>query len=143
MFSQAIDAVIHPSPHSQRSAAVLAFAGLFTFACIGAIEPLPNGTGTIVITVSTAGVDLDADGYILTIDSEPRQAVDVNAVVTVGSLVLGKHVVRLDGLSSNCYFMTGNRRSVSLVNSTSASPVAISFSVLCVEDGSGADPWYW
>lgn len=140
MTSHAAGAVVHPS-HPHRSASFLALAGLFTFACIGAIEPLPNGTGTIMITVSTAGIDLDADGYILTIDSELRQAVDLNAVVTVGSLVLGKHVVRLDGLAPNCYYTTGDHRSVNLVNSTSASPVAISFSVSCVGDGSGADKW--
>jgi hypothetical protein len=140
MTSHAAGAVVHPS-HPHRSASFLALAGLFTFACIGAIEPLPNGTGTIMITVSTAGIDLDADGYILTIDSELPQAVDLNAVVTVGSLVFGKHVVRLHGLSPNCYYTTGDHRSVNLVNSRSASPVAISFSVLCVDDGSHADPW--
>jgi hypothetical protein len=140
MTSHEADAVVQPS-HPQRSASFLALAGLFTFACIGAIEPLPNGTGTIMVTVSTAGIDLDADGYILTIDSKLPQAVDLNAVVTVGSLVFGKHVVRLDGLSANCYYTTGNQRSVKLVNRTSASPVAISFSVLCVDDGTHVDPW--
>ena len=142
MTSHAAGAVVHPS-HPHRSAGFLALAGLFTVACIGAIEPLPNGTGTIMITVSTAGIGGggDADGYILTIDSELPQAVDMNAVVTVGSLVFGKHVVRLAGLSPNCYYTTGDHRSVNLVNSRSASPVAISFSVLCVDDGSGADYW--
>jgi len=127
--------------HSHRSAGLLALAGLFTFACIGAIEPLANGTGTIAISVSTDGRYLDADGYALTIDSELPRSVDLNEVVTVGSLAFGKHVVRLRGLSQNCYYTTGDHRSVSLVNSRSASPVAISFSVLCVDDGSHADRW--
>lgn len=143
MFSQATGAVVQPSHHSQRFASFLALAGLFTFGCIGAIEPLPKATGTIMIIVSTAGasIDLDADGYILSIDSKPGQAVDVNALVTLGSLALGEHVVRLDGLAPNCSIAGGDARSVDLVNRTSASPVAISFSVSCVGDGSGADKW--
>ncbi len=143
MFSQATDTVIHSSHHSQRSARFLALAGLFTFGCIGAIEPLPKATGTIMITVSTAGasIDVDPDGYTLTIDSEPGKAVGVNALLTFSSLAIGEHVVRLDGLSPNCSITGGNARSVDLVNSTSASPVAISFSVSCVEAGSGAGEW--
>lgn len=140
MTSHEADAVVQPS-HPQRSARFLALAGLFTFACIGAIEPVANGTGTMVITVSTAGIDLDADGYTVTIDSELSQAVGLNGVVTVGSLAFGKHVVRLRGLSPNCYYTTGDHRSLNLVNSRSASPVATSFSVLCVDDGSHVDPW--
>ena len=44
MFSQATGPVIQTSHHSQRSVSVLALAGLFTFGCIGAIEPLPKAT---------------------------------------------------------------------------------------------------
>ena len=140
MTNHEAGAVVRPS-HPHRSAGFLALAGLFTFACIGAIEPLANGTGTIAISVSTDGRYLDADGYTLTIDSELPQAVDLNEVVTVGSLAFGKHVVRLRGLSPNCYYTTGDHRSVNLLNSRSASPVDVSFSVLCVDNGSHADPW--
>lgn len=139
MTTQAAGAVIHAS-HPHRSAGFLALAGIFTVACIGAIEPLPSTTGAIIVTVSTAGasIDVDADGYTLSIDSAPGQAVGVNALITVGSLAWGEHVVRLDGLSANCSVSGGNARAVNVVNSGSDSPVLISFSVSCTgEYGSG------
>jgi hypothetical protein len=142
MTTHATDVLRH-LPHSHRSASFLALAGIFTVACIGAIEPLPSTTGALLVSVSTAGAnsDVDADGYTLSIDSEPAQAVGVNALVTIGSLSRGAHVVRLDGLSTNCSVAGGNRRSVNVVSSRPDSPVSISFSVSCVGDGSGSGWW--
>lgn len=62
MFSQATGAVIHSSHHSQRSASVLALAGLFTFGCIGAIEPLPKATGAASPIAISSSVSCVADG---------------------------------------------------------------------------------
>jgi len=140
MLNHAASAVIHPSTQFQRSAGFLALAGLFTFGCIGVIDPLPSTSGAIMITVSTRGasIDVDADGYTLSIDSQPAQGVGINASISFGSLVRGEHVVRLDGVSPNCSVTGGTVRSVDIVHSTAASPLSISFSVLCSGDGSGA-----
>jgi len=139
MTSHADGAVVYPS-HPHRSASFLALAGIFTFACIGVIEPLPSTIGAIMtVTVLTAGngIDVDADGYTVSIDSRSAQRVGVNASISIASLVRGEHVIRLDGLSPNCSVTGGNVRSVDVVNSTPASPLSVSFSVSCVGQGDG------
>ena len=62
MFNQAASAVIQPSQQSKRSASVLALAGLFTFGCIGAIEPLPKATGAASPIAISSSVSCVADG---------------------------------------------------------------------------------
>lgn len=62
MFSQATGAVVHPSQHSQRSASFLALAGVFTFGCIGAIEPLPKATGADSPIAISSSVSCVAEG---------------------------------------------------------------------------------
>jgi hypothetical protein len=95
------------------------------------------------VTVSTAGasIDVDADGYTLSIDSEAGQSIGVNALITFSSVVRGEHVARLAGLSANCAARGGNARTVNALNSSSGSPVSISFFVLCGGEGSGAGGW--
>ena len=62
MFNQAASAAIHSSHHSTRSASVLALAGLFTFGCIGAIQPLPKATVSASPVVRSFSVSCVADG---------------------------------------------------------------------------------
>lgn len=62
MFSQATGPVIQPSHHSQRAASILALAGLFTFGCIGAIEPLPKETLSASPLARSFSVSCVADG---------------------------------------------------------------------------------
>ena len=61
MFIQETGAVIQPSHHFQRSASLLALAGLFTLGCIGAIEPLPKATGTASSVAASFSVACVAD----------------------------------------------------------------------------------
>lgn len=98
--------------------------------------------GAIEITVSTAGAitDIDPDGYFLSIDEGPKQAVGVDATVTIGAVRVGKHLVRLDGLAPNCAVNGANLRSVDVI--TEAATSTVSFAVTCLgKDDTGAGEW--
>jgi hypothetical protein len=89
-------------------------------------------TGVIEITVSTVSeiVDVDPDGYTLSIDGGLSYTVGVNATVRIGGLPTGSHLVRLDGLAANCSVSGTNPRSVDVIADEAALP--LSFSVECV-----------
>ena len=102
------------------------------------------------ITVQTAGIDPDLDGYHLSVDGGPAQQVWVNQVVYVGYLSPGTHTVAITGLAGNCGVAAG-LQSIPLATGEQK-PVAFSVSctaasgVLRVESpttGIDVDPnWY-
>jgi probable HAF family extracellular repeat protein len=101
----------------------------------GCHEPTASTSGAIAVTVSTAGanIDLDPDGYALSVDGGPGKAVGVNATVTVADLPTGNHQVRLDGVASNCSVADTNPRSVDVIDYDKApSLVSVLFSVSCI-----------
>ena len=134
MTSQPTDARIHPS-HSHRSASFLALAGIFTLACIGAIDPLPT-TATIVVMVTTAGSAVDADGYVLSINGGSQQVIGTNSTISIGPLTKGSYILKLQGMAPNCSVNGRNPLPIDLRNLRSASPVTVSFFVRC-----GAGEW--
>jgi TolB protein len=80
-----------------------------------------------VVTVATAGVDVDPDGYLLELDGGAPTRLGVNDSL-VASVAPGEHAVRLRGASSNCADGGGPVRSVA-AEPGRASRVA--FSVQC------------
>jgi hypothetical protein len=132
--------------HAPKS---LGLAAILTLGCDDSIGPPAPTTGSIEITVSTAGenIDVDPDGYILSIDGVPAlrrwlaaRSVGVNATLTVGSLPTGRYLVRLDGLAANCSVSSPNPRSVDVTADEAAFPVP--FSVTCLtKTGTGAGDW--
>jgi hypothetical protein len=61
------------------------------------VEPHhPAKTGTLQVTVSTTGADLDPNGYVLTVDDQLERArPTANATVSIGRLPVGRHLVVL------------------------------------------------
>jgi hypothetical protein len=117
------------------AATFLGVSAVLTVGCgdsTGPAAPPSTPVGVIEITVLTesASVDVDPDGYTLSIDDGPSQGVGVNATVTISALSTGKHLVRLDGLAPNCSVSGANPRSVDVIADQRTSPV--SFSVSCV-----------
>ena len=112
-------------------------AAIVTFGCHDSTGSAPP-IGAIEITVATAGAitDIDPDGYTLSIDDAPGQAVGVNATVTIGPLRAGTHFVRLTGLAPNCAISGTNPRAVDVTADNAAA--SVSFSVSCT---SGPGPW--
>jgi hypothetical protein len=116
------------------AATFLGLAAVVTLGCgdsTGPIAPAPPPTGAIEVTVSTesGSVDVDPDGYTLSVDGGPSQAVGVNATVTIGALSTSTHLLRLDGLAANCSVSGTNPRWVDVIADQRAS---LSFSVSCV-----------
>lgn len=127
--------------HYFVDATSLGLAAILTVGCDNSVAPVTPTEGEIVIVVSTTGSTdaVDPDGYTLSIDGGPAQPLGINALVTVGSLPWGKHLIRLEGLASNCSLssLSGtNPRNVDL--SPDKSHPAISFDVSC---SGGEDPW--
>src|ERR1700693_376158 len=104
-------------------------AAIVTFGCHDSTGSAPP-IGAIEITVATAGAitDIDPDGYTLSIDDAPGQAVGVKPTVTIGPLRAGTHFVRLTGLAPNCAISGTNPRAVDVPADNAAASVSFSVS---------------
>jgi len=99
------------------------------------------------VTTATSGVELDSDGYSLTVDGSASQALGLNATVTVDQLSEGVHTVTLSGLAANCT-AADNPRSVTVqagITTTvdfaiTCSPSDGTLQVTTSTSGSGSDP---
>jgi hypothetical protein len=123
------------------------FAALAAPACGG------NGSTDIVlpplrISTATTGVEIDADGYIVSVDSRAPQPIAPNATLTTEGLPEGAHTVQLTGVASNCTVDGENPRSV-MVEVDATTPVAFvitcspstgSAQVVTTTTGSNLDP---
>jgi Tol biopolymer transport system component len=100
------------------------FASILTTGCIGAehaTQPLERATlpvqlppaGTVQVTVTTTGSDLDQDGYFF-LASRPTDdygpsgfgALPVNGSATLAGLPADTYSIALDGLAPNCDVLT-------------------------------------
>lgn len=65
--------------------------------------PPPPPVSKLTITVSTSGADIDADGYLVTIDRSGQPVrVQSNGSVTFSGLAIGRHTVDLYDVRPNC-----------------------------------------
>src|SRR5205085_12128033 len=67
--------------------------------------PIPPTTGSLTVTTSTSGSDLDPDGYTVTVEGAGSQPIPTNSGgsgVTFSGLAAGSHSVALSGVASNC-----------------------------------------
>src|SRR5947207_11177753 len=89
--------------------------------------------GSLVVGTNTTGVDLDADGYTVSVDgaSEP---VATNGSVTFTGLATGTHSVALSGAAQNCT-SGANPQSGSV---TAGGMTSVTFSLSCAPIGSGS-----
>ena len=63
-----------------------------------------NGSnfGAIEITVFTSGANLDPDGYIVMVDEATSEEIEINAVLVIGALLVGRYDIRLNDVAANC-----------------------------------------
>ena len=66
----------------------------------------------VQVTTATTGVDIDADGYAVSLDGAPPLAIPVNGTVSITRLSAGNHTVTLSGMVGNCVAAGGNSRAV-------------------------------
>lgn len=83
--------------------------------CSDATRPddrLPPPSGSLRISISTRGEDLDPDGYGVSIDGKRAQSVDATGSLTVSGLSVGSHTIGVEGIATNCVSDSGPTRNV-------------------------------
>ena len=81
---------------------------------------------TLRVSVSSTGVDVDPDGYLVSIDDAGSERLAVNGFLT-RTVPAGARRVRLSGLSSNCTAIDGPERTIT----TGEQEVIVAFVVTC------------
>ena len=85
-------------------------------------------SGSLAVTTSTTGSNVDPDGYTVTVDGSRSQAIATNGSVTFSGLSAGDHTVALSGVAGNCSVSGPNPQTVSVPAGATAS---MTFSVSC------------
>jgi hypothetical protein len=85
-------------------------------------------TGTLVVSTSTSGSILDADGYVVLLDGGDGGPIGVNDTITIAELSPGGHTVGLGSTAANCAVQGENPRSLVITPGVTSS---LSIAVLC------------
>jgi Tol biopolymer transport system component len=88
------------SRHNLRIASLL-LATVLSACGGGGDSTAPPTTGTLDFNVVTTGVDIDADGFLLTVDGGSPQAIPANGTLSISNLP-GSHTLTISGLAFNC-----------------------------------------
>ena len=137
------------SPEDRRrvNRLILWAAPLLALACGG-----EGGTDVVLpslrVTTATSGVEIDADGYGVSIDGRAAQPIGVNSTLTADALTDGQHSVELSGLATNCSVQGDNPQPVSVVAGATATAAFViicgagtgSLQVAIATTGTGTDP---
>jgi hypothetical protein len=99
--------VARPDRLAAVGLALLSLAG-----CAGDSTGPAGGAGDARIATSTAGQDVDPDGYTLVVDSEESRPIGVNDTVEASTLPPGRFVFELDGVAPNCAVEGSNPRAL-------------------------------
>ena len=70
----------------------------------------PATSGSMRIAFSTSGLDLDPDGYDVTVRGTPVGRVAIDGAVVLADLPPGDHEIQISGLSGNCHIKEGTRQ---------------------------------
>jgi len=118
----------------RRGLALVAPVALALAACGGSESiavPTPS-TGSVRITTSTTGENLDPDGYAVTVDGATPRAMGVSDTVTISQLSAGNHLITLNQVALNCAVGGLNPRTLG-VSADDTTPS--DFAVRCAKDG--------
>jgi len=118
-----------PRISTRRAALFATLVGVA--AATGCKDATGPTTGAAHVTVTTTGIDLDADGYTVTVDGKPQRTVAARDAITFPRLPTGTHTVELIGLTVNCVVSGDNPRTVTVARGTTTQ---VTFSVTCVAD---------
>jgi hypothetical protein len=113
---------------------VLSVAGIVAACSDGTLAPI---TGSLQLTVTTSGVDLDPDGYAVTLDSGQAYALPANGTLVLDSVYAGSHLLTVQGLTANCS-AANNPRTVTV---PSGGSLAVSIAVTCVSNTGLVSIW--
>jgi hypothetical protein len=85
-------------------------------------------TGTLNVTTTTTGSNLDPDGYTLTVDGSSSASIGDNGNQAFANLSSGSHSVSISGVAANCTVSGGTTQSANVPAGGSAT---IAFQVSC------------
>jgi len=97
-----------------------AIVGVSAIAMCACGDQGPRSTGAARVTVATAGLDVDPDGYGVRLDAGSPQNLSINGTLIFTGLSVGAHTVTLDGIASNCMMDQANPLSVDVLASDTA-----------------------
>ena len=86
-------------------------------------------TGTLNVTTTTTGADVDPDGYTVTVDGTNSASIADNGSQSFANLASGSHSVTLAGVAANCTVSGGNSQTA---NVPAGGSTSVAFSVSCV-----------
>ncbi len=107
-------------------AALLVLAEL-VLAC-GSHDGGPPSVAELHVVVTTAGLDIDADGYSYSVDNGPSHAIAAAGSVLLSQLPPGAHQIAFAGIAGNCQPVSSNPVVVTLSPGESRD---ITFEVTC------------
>jgi hypothetical protein len=103
-------------------------AGLLILVACGGDDLVRPTVGTLQVTTNTTGSDLDPDGYILTLDDRPEEAIDIHGELAISNLAPGDHFVTLTGVVQNCALGGAGGRTVTVI---AGDTVNVTFRISC------------
>jgi Tol biopolymer transport system component len=96
--------------------------------------PEPVSTGTVRVTLTTSGVDVDPDGYLVAVDPSESRSVGVSDGISIEGVPAGPRDVGLSGLAANCSVQGENPRGIEV---PADGEVEVAFAVRCWPPASG------
>lgn len=109
-------------------------ATLSSIGCGDKTDPL-QVDGTIAVGNSSAGSDLDADGYLVSVNSGQGQALPLTDTLYLGGLEPGNYTVSLGGIAQNCIVPLGTNPQQAEVQA--GDTTFVMFDVTCTVIGGG------
>src|SRR5690348_5793302 len=97
-------------------------------------------TGSIRLSLTTSGLDVDPDGYSVSVDDRLNATVRANGAITIPDIRGGTHVVRLGGVAANCSVDDAAERTLTV---TAGQEVSAAFAVSCTGAGGIAVSIAW
>jgi Tol biopolymer transport system component len=88
----------------------------------------PPSAGSLRISTTTTGAELDPDGYSYAVDGGSSQLIGINATATLTNVSAASHSIQLSGLAGNCSVAGTNPSSVTV---TAGATAEVSFAVTC------------
>jgi hypothetical protein len=110
-----------------RLSAMLFLVLLLSSACSTATSLGGGRSGSVDVMVTTTGVDIDPDGYTISLDAVQR-SVPVNGSVSFTGLLAGIYGVSITDVAANCSVANSTSRTAPVVIGP---PVEIGFDVTC------------
>jgi hypothetical protein len=116
---------------------LVTFATAMLFAaCGGDSDPSgpdnpPTPTGSINLSVTTSGDDVDTDGYQVTVDGAAAGSIQPNGNLSIPDIDVGSRTVALSGIALNCTPAPGASQTVNVAEDQATD---VTFTVTCEPD---------